>query len=434
MALSSNWFAGVGSPSYTDIRCDFDSSGASYSSTTVGSDRRGEYGPCGWLIFLPNKPDSNTGLNLKDPEYGYVYATKDSDTSEVGLRHVYHNLRSAPATSRASGEYMRRPFADPGLGSGAFLYWIVTTGGSDTCSIQIFQPYAWYGRTCQVIASMLIGMGLSTSYIDQTAFSETDDAQAAMGATPSDDEEPFAFYRRQIGMTIGEAIKEIARTCWDILTINLEGEIALMPRTDVPAGFTVASIDQEDGVVSVHWRYAFEHLANFTVASEGRYYDCTFDAYGGGIGNAVATCNEVAFPQAISTKRALPFQEFEDSTSQTKYGTRALGREVELQEGAEVKTIRSYHLPYLCNIEGASGGDPMDALETVMARLTDVDAELRREVAIVQDLRGLDYDVGYKVTSLGVTNDGDTFTAFCTKKTIDFNDLSVTSTFLEEPS
>jgi hypothetical protein len=77
----------------------------------------------------------------------------------------------------------------------------------------------------------------------------------------------------------------------------------------------------------------------------------------------------------------------------------------------------------------------MAAKATLMSRLDDVEAVLRREVTVVQDLHGLDFDVGFKVSSVAVTEDGETISdTRCTKKTIDFNDLTVTSTLLEEPS
>jgi len=428
VALGATWFAGTGTPNYTDIRCDADFTSASSSSTTSGSYIRYDYTPCGWLIFLPNKAQTNGG-NLQDPEYGYVYATKDSDSSEVSLRNIYHDLRSAPAISRSTDQNMYRPFDDDQANSRLRI--VLPTGGADTCSVYIYQPFAWYGRCAEVIAAVLLVKGVSAGSIDQTAFSAADDAQAAMGS--SDDEEPFVFYRRQIGQSLGEAIKQLAVNSWDILTVNLDGEVALMPRTSVPAGFTVSSLDREDGVVSVNWRYAREMLVNHTVASEGRYYDVTFEQVGT-FNNIPMLVSEVSFPSAASKMRSLPFEEFEDSTSQTRYGLRSLGREMELQEGPDVRTIRSYHLPYLCNVEGSSG-DPVAAKTVLMARLADVEAQLRREITVVQDLRGLDYDVGYLVEDVELTSDGaEIDEMFCIKKTIDFNDLSVTSVLLEEPS
>jgi len=77
----------------------------------------------------------------------------------------------------------------------------------------------------------------------------------------------------------------------------------------------------------------------------------------------------------------------------------------------------------------------MDAKAALMARLADVEAVLRREVTVVQDMRGLEYDVGHKVSSVELTRDSETIAdTRCTKKTCDFNDLTVTSTLLEEPS
>jgi len=427
VALGSTWFDGTGTPSYTDVRCDPDFTSASSSSTTSGSYIRYDYGPCGWLVFLPNKANTNGG-NIRDPEYGYVYATKDSDGSDVALRNIYHNLRSAPAWSRTTDENMYRPFDDDQYS--AEIRIVLPTGGSDICSVHLYQPYCWYGRVAQVIAAILISKGLPIAYIDQTAFSAADDAQAAMGTI--DDEEPYVFFRRQLGQSLGESIKALAVNTWDIMTINLDGKFAMMPRTSVPAGYTISGLARTDGVVTVQWRYAREMLVNHTIASDGRYYDVQFETVGT-FSNVPSTVSETAFPSAVSEMRELPFEEFGDSTSQTRYGVRELGRQLDLQEGKDVRTIRAYHLPYFCNIEGSSG-DPLAAKSVLMARLASVEAKLRREVTITQDLRGLDYDVGYLVEDLEVTSDGATFDAFCTKKTIDFNDLSVTSVLLEEPA
>jgi hypothetical protein len=61
------------------------------------------------------------------------------------------------------------------------------------------------------------------------------------------------------------------------------------------------------------------------------------------------------------------------------------------------------------------------------------DGQLRKVVTVRQDLRGLDYDIGYEVTNIAVTGDGATISAAtCIEKTIDFQNLTVTSTLLEE--
>ncbi|RKZ11816.1 hypothetical protein DRQ53_15555, partial [bacterium] len=118
MALDSDWFAGSGPPDYTDIRCNLDVSGASMVDSTVdGSWHRYEWGPCDWLVFLPNKRGGPDGLNLSDAEYGYVYGKNDSGGTEQGLHYIQHGFRSAPATSASTGNYMARPFGTGGSGT-----------------------------------------------------------------------------------------------------------------------------------------------------------------------------------------------------------------------------------------------------------------------------------------------------------------------------
>jgi hypothetical protein len=215
----------------------------------------------------------------------------------------------------------------------------------------------------------------------------------------------------------------------------MEGKIALMPRTSVPAGYTISGLGRSDGVVSVQWRYDYEHLANKAWASEGRYYDILFESVSG-LGDVPDVVTEIAAPTVAADLREMPFETFEATASITKYGARELGRDADIyiENGDDIRPAKQFHLPHLCNIEGSNAGDPLEAKSVLMQRMVDVDSQLRREVTIVQDLRGLDYDVGYLVEDLAVTADGAVFDAFCIRKTINFDDLSVTSVFLEEPA
>jgi acetolactate synthase small subunit len=73
--------------------------------------------------------------------------------------------------------------------------------------------------------------------------------------------------------------------------------------------------------------------------------------------------------------------------------------------------------------------------DVIMARMTAVESQMRREVEIVEDLRGVDYDIGYELTDVQVTGDGATIAAMtCIEKEIDFAKLTVRSVLLEEPS
>jgi hypothetical protein len=49
-----------------------------------------------------------------------------------------------------------------------------------------------------------------------------------MGSDDSD--EPWVYYRRKIGQTLAETIKQLSRNSWNILTINMSGKIAMMPQ------------------------------------------------------------------------------------------------------------------------------------------------------------------------------------------------------------
>jgi len=330
---------------------------------------------------------------------------------------------------------MARPFGLDGggiLGSDDNIRVIVPTGGSATTSVWIYQPYAWYGRVGQVIAAVLLNQGLDDSYIDQAAFSDADDGQAAIGST--DDEEPFVFYRRSIGQSVGEAIKQLASHSWDVLSINMAGKFSLCRRDTPDSAFVITSLGADDGVISVQWRYANERLINHLWACEGRYYDYAIDA-DAEFASTISSCTEIAFPSNTLGSNDMPFEEFSDATSITKYGERAgPAREVNIQSGNEIKKIRYLHFPHLCNIEGTPG-DPMDAKAALMARIAAVESKFRKELTIVQDFRGLDYDVGYTVEDVAVTEDGVTIPAtVCIKKTVNFKDFTVTSVLLEEPS
>jgi hypothetical protein len=99
---------------------------------------------------------------------------------------------------------------------------------------------------------------------------------------------------------------------------------------------------------------------------------------------------------------------------------------------SEICEIASIHFQDLCNVE--ESGEAADTMTTLMSRFATVDAVLRREVVVVQDLRGCDYDVGWLITNVAVTADGSTIAKMiCTRKLINFKNLTVTSTLIEKP-
>lgn len=426
MSLSSNWFAGVGSPSYLDIRRDADFSGAGLHTSTPGDGYiYSSWYPCNWLVFMPNQRGGADNYNRKDPEYGYVYGKKDSDSTEVGFHFVYFNTLTAPAADSEQVN-MVRPFADPYGINGAELKVAVPTGGSNTCSVWLYQPFSWYGRVGQVIASMLRYAGVPTSAIDADAFSDADDEQAGMGSDDSD--EPWVFYRRSVGQSLADSIKAIARCSWNVLTINASGEIALIPRTTNATDYTLAGLTLDDGVISVQWQYRYDLLINDVLTSHGRFLSYHSDL------PTSLSASEVSVPPKISGREYFPYAQFTDATSKTKYGTRTGGAPQIRVTGEDNidQTVRAFHFQYLTNVEEA--GESADAMTTLMGRM-DIEAALRKEITIVQDMRGLDYDVGWTITNVAVTSDGVTIGKMhCIKKVVDFDDRTVTSTLLEEPS
>jgi hypothetical protein len=125
-----------------------------------------------------------------------------------------------------------------------------------------------------------------------------------------------------------------------------------------------------------------------------------------------------------------------DTTSQGRYDDRrAANSQVTVYADLKDESRRAFHLPYLTQETPSLNATPAaTARDNYMDRL-DKDAQLRREITVVQDMRGVDYDVGYKVADVAVTRDGETISdTRCIKKTLDFNDFTVTSTLLEEPS
>ena len=68
-----------------------------------------------------------------------------------------------------------------------------------------------------------------------------------------------------------------------------------------------------------------------------------------------------------------------------------------------------------------------------MDRLTNKERNLRKELTVKMDLRGLDWEVGRKVPSVKLTGDGTTISdTRCIEHKIDLDSLEVTTVLLEE--
>ena len=252
-------------------------------------------------------------------------------------------------------------------------------------------------------------------------------------------------YIRRPGKTYADALLMMARHSHDLLAINMSGELALYRRHGLDSAYIVTSLDSDDGVVSVKWRSAWEHLANKAFVSWGSWHQGdgfrVYDA--GGTGDEQTFYDSLAAADAPSSDYYDHYEEYTNAASVTKYGERELGggrvlfdREVDVAFGTQtveyIAERQYFHLPLIqSNTLTAASGEILR--DNYMARL-DYDSQLRREITVVQDFRGLDYDVGWAVQDVAVTKDAETIgDTRCIRKVIDFSDFTVTSVLLEEP-
>jgi hypothetical protein len=293
-------------------------------------------------------------------------------------------------------------------------FWVPVGGASH--DLYHYQPDTFVGNPAEVIAAMLKYYGLDDDYIDKDEFSDADDAYTAMTT------EPILVVTRIVGESIADTLKRIMTHTYDFLYMNMAGKVALVNRDSPPTGPT--SLTPADIIGDAEWEYTDEHLANYVEAGHGRYEidNDKWDNY-----PSSAAWNISVFPdtEAQQDRGGETVDTYEDTTSQGKYGVRTLTNSSMnfVEDGLEYKRA-IYRLPYFLDV---------DCKDQIMGRLETVDKDPRRVIKVVQDLRGLDYDIGYKVAGIAVTCDGDTITdARCIRKKVDFKTMRVTSWLLEE--
>lgn len=441
MSLDATFFA----TGFAAIRCQFDDSAATTGTSTADGYITYSRGPVGWLVFLwnSNRETNDEGttvvLNEKDPEFGYVYALRNSDGHELGLSYM-HATPIGPTWTGRDGGRGYFPFSKR-FRTGAAAYQVATlrvtipTGGATAYSVWAYMPSCWYGLASRVTAAILRARGLPADYIDTAAWSAADDGQIAMDANEYG--QPCVFYRRELGQTIAEAVKTLVRQTWDLLAVNLSGKIGLYSRSAPAAAHTTAGLTLDDGVTLCSWRVAYEHMANRCVCSHGRWYLANGSYIPGTSTWVPIPVSEVAVPSSLgSDVDTWPLATYEDTTAQTRFGVIELSdSQVSIMQDKAKVNQRVFTLPYLCCLSEVNypfGTHGERAKDNIMARLSTHESQPRREVEISQDLRGLDYDTGHYITGVAVTPDGDTFDAFCIAKTIDFRSMRITSTLLEE--
>ena len=286
----------------------------------------------------------------------------------------------------------------------------------DSFSVVHRCPWAWYGSPSQVIASILLSLGVASTQIDTTAVDNAYDGEEADHGA-SGIYAPRVSVARVVGQAVIDTIKLVARHGWSRVGYTMAGLLACWSATR-PVEYAADDLAGIKGLVS--WRLTDDHLFNQIDVTHGAV--CRSSAAGSGVAPTIIEAGvEVPNPDYTfrsawdenlsSAQSDLWVTSDSDATSQTAYGVLPLG-------GKDAKPL---HLP--CFYDAAS--------PTGMAARVDKFCQPLHELTLTQDFRGLDYEVGTLITDYEFP-DGVTCNLFCISKEIDFNTLTVTSTLLED--
>lgn len=417
MALDATFW----SSGWEDVRIDQDWSSAVCAGYTVSGDYR-----TGWLYLFSNvlQATSFDDENLNSAQFGRLYLYYGATSYPirwVQANGVHLNPPSTVIVNRTDNRQPCTYLVQPApTFSSAAGYLVVTSdnnvaSGGVNWNLRHFQPKAYSGNPARVIAAILLDMGADASWVDTDNFSDADDGQAAMTT------EPDCLVVREIGETVADTIKRVARHSNDILCVNMSGKVSLVSRSSPPAGPT--SMTAADTLGENSWRYGYEYIANRATVAIGDFYLNT--DVGGAQKPDDAWQQPLQVRQPITAAYSALFGTYLHYTpASAPWGRRVLD-EVKAERVVSGQIIKksAVHLPYF---------NDEDCRDALMERLQS-EALLRRVLTVSQDLRGLDYDVGYEVAGIAITGDGETIAAAtCIAKDIDFQSLTVLSTLLEE--
>ena len=287
-----------------------------------------------------------------------------------------------------------------------------------------YQPWAWYGTVAEVVASILLRLGLHQDYVDADSFDDAYDGQATdMGIYA-----PYVYVSRDFGRPVAELIKEVCRHSHDGLYYDMEGRLAMSSRT---RPYTADPPDPAS-ILAISHRFTDEHLVNTARFTYGQVCRTTVDdrtepptQISGVVEEENPDYVSMAEFEAGGQSRQSDTWSYSvtDSTSVSTYGEYPLGGErPEVDEDGNTTTVPVTHMRFFSSGAAAQG----------LASRVEKESGIKRELTVVQDFRGLDFDVGYVIEDVELTSDGDTISDMrCIIKEIDFNNLRVTSVFLE---
>lgn len=363
----------------------------------------GKLTPAADLFFASGESDANFTLTTAGAHSSGDIEAFD-ELQAVRYTNPFYRAKTSPYTASIT----------------ASMSAVATASSGETFEIDHHAPWAWHGYPSEVIAAIMLRLGVATDWIDTVAIDNAYDGEHNdhIGFPPL--YAPRVCVFRQAGKPIIETIKRVAAHGWSRIGYTMDGQLACWSATR-PAELAASGLAGIKG--SVFWRVTDEHLYNQVESTFGQA--CRTTILGAGTAPTVISVYEEvpnpdyayksAWDASLASARGDVWSYDDgDASSQTAYGVIALGGTDE--NGEPQKLHHELFVDYY-------------ALTGTLARV-DKFCQTLREVELVQDLRGLDYEVGTLVTDLVIG--GETFDAFCISKEIDFNTLTVTSVLLED--
>jgi len=293
----------------------------------------------------------------------------------------------------------------------------------ETFVIDHYGPWAWYGVAAKVIAAILLRLGVSTSWIDTTAIDNAYDGETADHGPIPPVSSTRIYVARVVGKPIIDTIKRASAHSWTRIGYTMSGKFSCWSGTR-PVELAASDIPSASIKSTVSWTLTEEHLYNQVTAQYGQVCRTTLTGAGAAptvisgyeeIPNASYSFRSEWDPNLSSARSDRWMQHDEDATSQTAYGLISLGGVDE--KGKPQKLHHEMMFDFY-------------AVIPVLARV-DKFCQPLHEITLKQDFRGLDYEVGTLITGY-VCSDGETINMFCIEKEIDFENMEVTSKFLED--
>lgn len=319
-------------------------------------------------------------------------------------------------------------------GTQSYLYiWFPKKVG--TWRLGHYVPWAWSGTVPEVVAAIMMKMGISTTYIDTTAFDNAYDAY-----DPTTGDSPYritvsggpltVYASRKVGQKVSDLIFDVAMNSRDFFFADEAGVFSC--NSFVRPNTTVTGLGLSDGVLAVSWERTTKYIINSVT---GRYGDAVrqWGDQTNRPDNALHDLSCVDEPQLDSyVSSSKWFYSFTSPTSITKYGERpAKGRKTIVNTDGSPREAEVVHFPMQLDPDWTSGARP----EPVSLRAwLNSDAQPRKLITVRQDLRGADYGLGDKVEDVELTGDGATVAdTRCIEKEYNFDSLTVTSVLMEVP-